>query len=472
MQIHTKKIYTHSPRVFAFKNIPLRVKAALSTSILLCSTAVVTTEPAQGPVTQDFVLTAYYSPLEGQCCYVKGGVLADRILNGDGHTTADGTPVYAGVIAAPGTYPFGTIIDLPGYGVFKVHDRGGAIQEWDNGKHRLDLWVGFGEEGLARALQLGLKDLTGTIYYPGTPAPKVSFDFNSISAPNYQLERFLVYDNLMVLEPSENQSGLSVKMLQDILHILGYLQVEPTGYFGEETVSALQRFIVDFRLEEPSTKLTSNTAAHLLAALARKDASVPISEFIREGASEKSVSEAQRILRSIGYYSGRINGKYSDELQKSILKFQQDNNLVGTANDPGAGQIGPVTTVSLQAAWNRMLVSKRAKNNTFYNTVEKTLKEQGKTVESFLSEGNAGTQVERLQTLLAEMGYFDASEINGNFGPMTKQAVVQYQIDNNIINSASAASAGIVGPKTLVHIQRSQGIKTYELVRSHGLEAL
>ena len=45
---------------------------------------------SSAPYEQEFVITAYYSPQPNQCCYVKGGYVADKILNGEGHTTADG----------------------------------------------------------------------------------------------------------------------------------------------------------------------------------------------------------------------------------------------------------------------------------------------------------------------------------------------------------------------------------------------
>ena len=57
----------------------------------------------------------------------------------------------SGKMAAPGTiaadtryYPFGTVMNIPGYGVGVVQDRGGAIK----GKHRLDVWFPSEREAL------------------------------------------------------------------------------------------------------------------------------------------------------------------------------------------------------------------------------------------------------------------------------------------------------------------------------------
>jgi 3D (Asp-Asp-Asp) domain-containing protein len=296
MQTNITNIY--KPKNPTVKNALKRsrlLQIAAAVLVLAHTIPSANTTPVVEPINQEFILTGYYSPLEGQCCYVKGGVKADRILNGEGHTAADGTAVYAGLIAAPPSYPFGTVVELPGLGVFKVHDRGGAIQEWDNGKHRLDLWVGFGEDGLARALQLGLKEIKGTIYPPGSDQPEVTFDFDAIAAPQYQLERFKINNSLLEVTPTKGDSGLSVSMLQERLHTLGYLAKSPTGFFGEETIQALQQFITDFRIDQPADTLTTKTAAHLLAAVVRKNAPLPLTEFINEQSSPQEVIDAQRL---------------------------------------------------------------------------------------------------------------------------------------------------------------------------------
>ncbi len=57
---------------------------------------------------QNFIITAYYSPLQGQEHYVTGSYAGDIYLNGNGTNGADGTEVYPGMIAAPKKYAFGT----------------------------------------------------------------------------------------------------------------------------------------------------------------------------------------------------------------------------------------------------------------------------------------------------------------------------------------------------------------------------
>ena len=59
--------------------------------------------------------------------------------------TASGTKAQKGTIAADTRfYPFGTVMDVPGYGLCRVEDRGGAIQ----GPARIDLFFNSHKEAL------------------------------------------------------------------------------------------------------------------------------------------------------------------------------------------------------------------------------------------------------------------------------------------------------------------------------------
>lgn len=470
MHIQTHKLY---PQIFRLPTLPIHIKLLLlCMGIFLPLDAVIGSDPV-APRTQDFVLTAYYSPQAGQCCYVKGGLQADKILNGEGHTAADGTPVYMGMIAAPPGYDFGTVIELPGLGVFKVHDRGGAIQEWDNGSHRLDVWIGDGEEALARALGFGVQSVTGTIYPVGSSQPKVSFDPSVVSVNQDRLKQFLVHNNnLTAITPKEGESNLSVFMLQEHLKALGYLHTSPTGYYGKETKNAYELFLRDFHVDAPSDILSEKGGAYLLAAGKRMGTTLPLSGKVDVDTKKETVQEAQRLLRSLGFYTGKTNGSYDEKTKSAILAFQQSQKLVGTSEDPGASVIGPLTTKALYDEWNRKLVAKMAQEYITISEIDSKLSSKGIHVESFLSEGSSGNQVSVIQRILSDIGYFPEEEINGNFGPLTKKAVTDFQIDQKIIKSEHADSAGNVGPKTMVSLRKLQRQKYYNLVRAKGWQAL
>lgn len=450
-------------------NTPLHIRFIL---LFIAFAAPIHVMSTPAPYKQKFMITAYYSPEPHQCCYVKGGERADKILNGEGHTAADGTPVYPGMIAAPPSYPFGTKVELPGLGIFTVNDRGGAIQEQGD-VHRLDIWIGHGEEGLARALNFGVEHIEGTIYPVGGLQPATHFVFETIPATVHRLQNYLIdKSNLIALRPKAGDNNLSVRILQEYLTDAGYLDHEITGFFGAVTQTAMQTFLSDFGLSDSAISLSEKSAAYLVAAVQRKGARDPISGYIDRNSSHKTLTEAQRTLRYLGYYKGRTDGQYSDTLFHAILHFQQDHALVGTVDDPGAGQIGPITMKKLNHRWNSMLVSNRANSLLLMQKVETLLAQRGERIEQFMGEGYSGAQVRLLQQMLADRGFFPEEKINGNFGELTKESVMKYQITRGIIANRFDEGAGYVGPTTMTALRDEQRRDAYQTVRGQGINVL
>ena len=142
------------------------------------------------PITQEFIVTAYYSPLPNQNFYLKGNYEAEKLLNGNGTNGASGKPVFVGMIAAPKTYAFDTRIDFEGLGVGIVQDRGGAIvKAWERGysSDRIDIWMGSWESGLRRAMVWGKRKVTGTIT---TDTTKPLLNFRDIDTGKVDLSKY------------------------------------------------------------------------------------------------------------------------------------------------------------------------------------------------------------------------------------------------------------------------------------------
>lgn len=199
-------------------------------AIFLCSgvPAEVFGSESTHPYEQDFIVTGYYSPLPGQCCYVRGGYEADKVLNGEGERGADGTKVYPGMAAASASFAFNTRIRLA-VGTVEVHDRGGAIQELDGGVQRLDIWMGYGEEGLARALAFGVRHMKGTVY-PVGGAQDASFDLEAVPFDVNQLSTYLVTrQDLLDVQPKFGDQSYSTSLLQNALKDAGYFHQSVTG---------------------------------------------------------------------------------------------------------------------------------------------------------------------------------------------------------------------------------------------------
>jgi len=449
----------------------LKTNISTITTLVLLLPAAVAGSPAQQPSEQEFLVTAYYSPEPGQCCYVRGGYEADKILNGEGHTAADGTAVYAGIAAAPSSYPFGTRIMLPGIGTVAVHDRGGAIVEREDGIHRLDIWMGAGEEGLARALAFGAQRVRGTVYPVGIAQPATSLSLASLPAPAEELSRFGIYrDDLMAVSPAREDRGYSVQRMQEALQEVGLFSHAVTAYFGDVTEQSLGTFIQTMGIDEPSDQLTTRTAAYLTAAVQRADAVFPVDGYVDAGSSRSRIAAAQRLLRFMGVYRGRTNGTYDDQLRDAVFRFQKAYSVVTSWQDAGAGRIGPQTKRVLEREWNRRLVAQKAEQLLAEHRVGQLLADRGAVPDRYLSNGDSGTQVRLLQSLLAERGYFVLEEADGYFGPRTEQAVLRYQQARGIVERTDEVGAGMVGPRTLATLQLEQRTKAYRLVRAEGWE--
>lgn len=420
------------------------------------------------PYEQEFILTAYYSPLPDQCCYIKGSEVADKELNGNGTHGADGTAVYPGMLAGPPTYAFGTRIVLPGLGTMTVHDRGGAIQELTNA-HRLDVWAGYGEEGLARALAFGVKHIRGTVYPPKSEQPAESIDLANLPAPLDQLKPYIVADaGLLDLQPRAGDRGLSVTLLQQYLKTAGTFTAAATGLFGNETQKALATFQANYGLKGDGSVLDEETAAYLVAATSMDTAKQDPVAFVGKESSASDIQRAQRLLRYLGYYRGRTDGAYSDKLFASILKYQQEQKLVGDATSPGAGRIGPMTRTKLVTEWRKHITAQRAEKLIALKKIGDILAKRGEMVSTFLSMGQHGKSVQTVQEFLAAQGFFDAKRVNGNYGELTKAAVVAYQKYRGLVKNESDKGAGTIGPVTLKAMRTDQVQQLYRVVRAQG----
>ena len=192
------------------------------------------------------MVSAYYSPLPNQSFYMRGSYEADIRLNGRGTNGADGTQVYIGMLAAPRTYPFGTRISIPGLGVGEVHDRGGAILAKRN-YDRIDVWMGHGEEGLARALNWGMRLVEGEVYFTAYQVePGLSFGWVSSQLPKNTLNR-LKAKTLINPKPFNKpittaSPKTSIKELQEALRTFGYYHGPVDGVYNSQTREAVLCF--------------------------------------------------------------------------------------------------------------------------------------------------------------------------------------------------------------------------------------
>jgi len=356
----------------------------------------------------DFNITAYYSPQADQQHYFRGDFDADRLLNGNGTNGADGTAVYFGMLAAGKGYPFGTQIYVPGLGLGAVHDRGGAIRD-----DRLDVWMGGGEIGLARALSWGRRNLTCTVYLPGAdvPASIASQNFaNGYLAQNASLAVLKGYEKRhidYVATVTEGASGPEVEQLQKDLKQLGYFDEEVSGYYGTKTAEAVYAFQLD------SGVVTSRFSygAGFFGPRTKKS----LEKAAKDGFTAPQPPKNQLLAQKP---ESAISTQPTVSVQPEQPK-KPEQDMIKLASDP-----------------EPVVLAVRAKE------------EPKVSLAAGMKEGMFGTDVKELQKVLIDLGYLAPEGGTGYFGSWTTKAIYQLQKEHGIVSDENALGAGLFGPKT------------------------
>ncbi len=420
------------------------------------------------PYTKTFTISAYYSPCEGQDKYATGSYEADIRLNGNGTNGADGTPVYPGMIAAPKTYPFGTKMSIPGIGITAVHDRGGAIVTAGNRNQvydRLDVWMGYCDAGLTRALTWGKKDVQVTVYGIDDSVAE-SVYLEGFSATEAFVKNIILAPQLFEKDIWYLSTGEDVQELQGYLKALGYYSGELTGFYGDDTREAVYLFQLDNELVESEEDLGAghtgvNTRKMLDFAIARlkeeqdqikfqkyqqglllipkyPDLDKNSTNFARTltlGTVGDDVRALQEELINMGLMRIEATGYFGELTEHAVFKFQQNQGIVLTKADDGAGVVGPQTRSALNSLLGTRLETmsyfayERNERNPLPEEQEVILASE-EAFPRYLELDDRGDDVKSLQSLLKQLGFFKGAFLTQFYGEQTKVAVQAFQAAN------------------------------------------
>lgn len=241
-------------------------------------------------------------------------------------------------------------------------------------------------------------------------------------------------------ETLENGSeGDAVRALQKRLKELGYLNGSVDGSFGPSTLSAVIAFQEKNGLTADGKAGTATlNALYSSSAISASGSSSGGSSSgnssgsnsgssstttvtLQEGDTGDAVKKLQQQLKTLGYYSGSVDGTYGSGTVAAVENFQRVNNLKVD------GKAGPATQSKLYGT--------SAAANTY----------------TTLREYDEGSSVTELQYALYELGYFDGP-IDGVYGATTKDAVRAFQINNNL------KVDGIAGSNTLQVVYSSTAV--------------
>lgn len=217
-------------------------------------------------------------------------------------------------------------------------------------------------------------------------------------------------------------SGDDVRTVQRLLRNLGYYTGSVDGDYGEATQKAVIAFQRANGLEVDG-KVGAATLAKLNSSSAisykQSIATATPTGSLKNGSSGNDVRTVQRLLRSLGYYTGTVDGDFGDATEAAVIAFQRANGL--TAD----GKVGDATLAALNSS---SAVSYKQSIAT--------------ATPSSLQQGSSGTDVSAVQRRLKQLGYYNGS-VDGKFGATTEAAVISFQRANGL------TADGKVGEATL-----------------------
>ena len=233
-------------------------------------------------------------------------------------------------------------------------------------------------------------------------------------------------------------SGSQVKILQNRLIVLGYLTGTADGEFGETTEAAVKAFqkrnsIYDDGIAGPTTltKLYSSSAKKASSVVANLGS-------IRPGTNGSAVRALQQQLKTLGYYSGSVDGDYGSGTTAAVTAFQQANGL--TAD----GIAGKATQNAIYAAINGGVSSSGGGSSSGSSTSPDNYgakaSSNGYTTIS-ANSGSSSSNVKAVQSALSAKGYYNG-DYDGSYGSGTEQAVKDFQ------KAMGLRVTGMAGPTT------------------------
>lgn len=450
-----------------------------------------------------FVVTAYYSPLPDQKYYLKGNYSAEIRLNWEGIAWASWEKVFPWMLAAPKKYAFWTVIQLDGIWTWVVHDRWGAIVPAGQRGYsydRIDVWMGYWEEGLKRALT----------WWKRTVKWKVVW-IDKKERGSIVLERFDSKSSaLNSLTPSDSIYAQSiwkwtwkekVLELQRLLRRKWIYSWELDWIYNSKLISELTDFQVKKEIIPTHSSLwagywwpkTRKTVANLWTndwALPStnkyeeyKDLIVVEEEYeeapevasaenfatdsvfnknIWPYSSKEDIKLLQEMLTRLEAYSWEIDWKY-DSVKKDFINYQLDKSVIFSKSDSWAGYWWPKTKsqakidleviIAIEKQREAEAEAEIKRKEFVKNKTEEIRLAVEKRVDSKMAYigspryGQATHWTRDLQIILQMMGYFKAKD-TAYYWDLTKDAIIEFQIDKWVISSKKSKWAWIYNSDT------------------------
>ncbi len=465
---------------------------------------------AEAKNTWYFVVTAYYSPLPNQNYYLTGNYKAEKRLNWEGIRWASGKRVFSWMLAAPKIYRFWTKIFLEWLGVWEVSDRWWAIvSAWNRwySHDRIDVWVWYWDEWLRRALYWGKRKIKWEIISKNA---KVTIDYHSVASPKWATKWLKTIPTIFEIGLWKGSNPKYVKKLKTLLKETWHYKWKVDWVYDYELINTVYKFQIDNRLIKwPNSywawywwwttrklflkkylnwEFDKVQKVETKVSIEKKELNI----FDGPVNSIKEVKKLQEVLKTLGYYNWKITWVKKDTIDP-IYDFQVKKWIVKYVYSAWAWSFWPKTRKTLKQEYDTYIEKQEAERLEKLRIEEekrkeaerkKALEQKYKRLEelsiskatkkiNYISNSEfweISHRVRDLQILLKDLWYFEYKD-TAIYWDKTKQSIIKYQIEKNIIKSEDELWAGIIWPKTKASLKNDLQNKILkQLISSENID--
>ena len=196
-----------------------------------------------------------------------------------------------------------------------------------------------------------------------------------------------------------------------------------------------------------TTKVTTTATPRPTTKVNTSATATPAPSSLKLGSTGSDVKRLQQQLKTLGYYTGSVDGDYGAGTEAAVKAFQANNGL--TAD----GKAGKYTLDKLYSGNAKKATAPATTASSGSSSTSNTSSAytNGDT-DTYLQLGSSGKQVKILQNRLIVLGYL-TGEADGEFDSVTEAGVKAFQKRNGL------ESDGVAGPTTLARLYSSSAKK-------------
>lgn len=279
-------------------------------------------------------------------------------------------------------------------------------------------------------------------YKPTTPTPRPT------ATPAFSQNTYL----------RNGSSGSDVRKMQERLISLGYLSGTATGRFDDATeagVVAFQKRHTSYAdgVAGPDTL----KALYSSSARSTSTSAAIIGTTLQMGSEGSTVRSLQTKLKSLGYYTGSVDGSFGEGTKNAVIAFQKANNISAD------GKAGSATLNLIYSGDAKTAAQARRTNTPKPKPTPKPTAKPYQTATPLpegtwvrvtpnpsvkyitLRPGHYGDLVLKMQNELKDQGYY-TGVADGYYGDGTEAAVKKFQTKKGL------SPDGVAGPATLRYL--------------------